>query len=155
MNPEFIGYASEKLLERGALDVFMTPIFMKKNRPGTQLSVLITPDKVEEALSIVFTETTSLGIRLHRLERKKLPRETITVETTFGPVKVKVSQSSQETKNISPEYEDCKKIAIKQGIPLRNVYEEARAAARKGHMGVRSSVHSVMYKPDQTKSELC
>jgi uncharacterized protein (TIGR00299 family) protein len=131
MNPEFIGYASEKLMEGGALDVFMTPIFMKKNRPGTQLSVLITPDKLEETLSIIFTETTSLGIRLHRLERKKLPREIITVETTFGPVKVKVSQSSQETKNISPEYEDCKKIAIKQGIPLRNVYEEAKATARK------------------------
>jgi uncharacterized protein (TIGR00299 family) protein len=131
MNPEFIGYASEKLMEGGALDVFMTPIFMKKNRPGTQLSVLITPDKLEETLSIIFTETTSLGIRLHRLERKKLPREIITVETTFGPVKVKVSQSSQETKNISPEYEDCKKIAIKQGIPLRNVYEEAKTTARK------------------------
>lgn len=131
MNPEFIGYASEKLLERGALDVFMTPIFMKKNRPGTQLSVLITPDKLEETLSIVFTETTSLGIRLHRLERKKLPREIITVETALGPARVKVSQSSQEIKNISPEYEDCKKIAIKQEIPLRKVYEEAKAAARK------------------------
>jgi uncharacterized protein (TIGR00299 family) protein len=131
MNPEFIGYASEKLLERGALDVFMTPIFMKKNRPGTQLNVLITPDKLEETLSIVFTETTSLGIRLHRLERKKLPREIITVETTFGPVEVKVSQSSQETTNISPEYEDCKKIAIKQGIPLRKVYEVVKAAASK------------------------
>ncbi len=131
MNPEFIGYASEKLMEGGALDVFMTPIFMKKNRPGTLLSVLITPDKLEETLSIIFTETTSLGIKLHRLERKKLPREIITVETTFGPVKVKVSQSSQEIKNISPEYEDCKKIAIKQGIPLRNVYEEAKATARK------------------------
>jgi hypothetical protein len=130
MNPEFIGYASEKLLERGALDVFTTPIFMKKNRPGIQLSVLITPDKLEETLSIVFAETTSLGIRLHRLERKKLPREIITVETAFGPVKVKVSQSSQEIKNISPEYEDCKKIAVKQGIPLRIVYEEAKAAAR-------------------------
>jgi uncharacterized protein (TIGR00299 family) protein len=131
MNPEFIGYASEKLLERGALDVFMTPIFMKKNRPGTQLSVLTTPDKLEETLSIVFKETTSLGIRFYRLERKKLPREIITVETTFGPVKVKVSQSSKEIKSISPEYEDCKKIAIKQGIPLRNVYEEAKASARK------------------------
>jgi len=67
MNPEFFGYASEKLLERGALDVFMTPIFMKKNRPGTLLSILITPDKLEETLSTVFEETTSLGIRLHRL----------------------------------------------------------------------------------------
>ena len=131
MNPEFFGYASEKLLERGALDVFMTPIFMKKNRPGTLLSILITPDKLEETLSTVFEETTSLGIRLHRLERKILPRELITVDTIFGRVRVKVNQISQEIKNISPEYDDCKEIAAKQGIPLKKVYEEAKKAARK------------------------
>lgn len=131
MNPEFFGYASEKLLERGALDVFMTPISMKKNRPGTLLSVLITPDKLEEALSTVFAETTSLGIRFQRLERKKLPREMITVETPFGNVRLKISRTGQEIQNISPEYDDCKAIAIKQGIPLRKVYEEAKAAAIK------------------------
>jgi len=130
MNPEFIGYASEKLLERGALDIFMTPIFMKKNRPGTLLSVLITPDKLEEMLSIVFSETTSMGTRFHRLERKKLPRELITVETTFGQVRVKVSKAGQETTNISPEYEDCKKIAEKKNVPLRKVYEEATVAVK-------------------------
>ena len=131
MNPEFFGYASEKLLERGALDVFMTPIFMKKNRPGTLLSILITPDKLEETLSTVFEETTSLGIRLHRLERRKLPRELITVDTIFGRVRVKVNQIGEESKNISPEYDDCKEIAAKQGIPLKKVYEEAKKAARK------------------------
>jgi uncharacterized protein (TIGR00299 family) protein len=131
MNPEFFGYASEKLLERGALDVFMTPIFMKKNRPGTLLSILITPDKLAETLSTVFEETTSLGIRLHRLERKILPRELITVDTIFGRVRVKVNQLSRESKNISPEYDDCKEIAAKQGIPLKQVYEEAKTAARK------------------------
>lgn len=130
MNPEFFGYASEKLLERGALDVFMTPIFMKKNRPGTLLSVLITPDKLEEMLSIVFSETTSLGTRFHRWERKKLPRELITVETTYGPVRVKVSKSGQELTNISPEYEDCKNIAEKKNVPLRKVYEEATVAVK-------------------------
>lgn len=131
MNPEFLGYTSEKLLDRGALDVFMTPIFMKKNRPGTLLSVLISPDTLDEMLSIIFAETTSLGIRIHRLDRKKLPREILTVDTTFGCVRVKVSRVGQEIKNISPEYEDCKEIAATQGIPLRNVYEDAKTAVRK------------------------
>ena len=129
MNPEFFGYTSEKLLERGALDVFMTPIFMKKNRPGTLISVLITPDILDETLSIIFSETTSLGIRLHRLERKKLLREIITVETIFGHVRVKVGKFGQDVKNISPEYEDCKEIAMKKGIPLKKVHDEAKAAA--------------------------
>jgi hypothetical protein len=131
MNPEFFGYTSEKLLERGALDVFMTPIFMKKNRPGTLLSVLISPDTLDEMLSIIFAETTSLGIRIHRLDRKKLPREILTVDTTFGCVRVKVSRVGQEIKNISPEYEDCKEIAATLGIPLRKVYEDAKTAVRK------------------------
>ena len=131
MNPEILGYALERLLERGALDVFMTPIFMKKNRPGTLLSILITPDKLDDALSVVFAETTSLGVRFQRLERRKLPRELITVETSFGPVRVKVGNTGMEKRIISPEYEDCREIAARLGIPLRKVYEEARAAAEK------------------------
>ena len=131
MNPEFFGYTSEKLLERGALDVFMTPIFMKKNRPGTLLSVLISPDKLDEMLSIIFAETTSLGIRLQRLERRKLPRELLAVETPFGSVRVKVSRVGQEIINISPEYADCKEIAANQGVPLQKVYEVAKTAVRK------------------------
>ena len=131
MNPEILGYALERLLERGALDVFMTPIFMKKNRPGTLLSILITPDKLDEILSVVFTETTSLGVRFQRLERRKLPRELITVETSFGPVRVKVGHIDTEKRIISPEYEDCREIAARLGIPLRKVYGEAQAAAEK------------------------
>ncbi len=131
MNPEFFGYTSEKLFEKGALDVFTTPIFMKKNRPGTLLSVLISSDKLDEMLSIIFAETTSLGIRLQRLERRKLPRELLTVETPFGSVRVKVIRVGEEIRNISPEYEDCKEIAAKQGVPLRKVYEDAEAAAKK------------------------
>ncbi len=131
MNPEILGYAMERLLERGALDVFMTPVFMKKNRPGTLVSILITPDKLNEALSVVFAETTSLGVRFQRLKRRKLPRELITVETSFGPVRVKVSHTGMEKRILSPEYEDCREIAIRKGIPLRKVYEEAQAAAEK------------------------
>lgn len=135
MNPEFFGYTSEKLLERGALDVFMTPIFMKKNRPGTLLSVLITPDKLEETQSIIFSETTSLGIRIQHIERKKLLREIITVDTIFGRVRVKIGKIGQEVENISPEYEDCKKIAITEGIPLRTVHDEVKVAARSKLIG--------------------
>jgi hypothetical protein len=131
MNPEILGYALERLLERGALDVFMTPIFMKKNRPGTLLSILITPDKLDETISIIFAETTSLGIRFQRLKRRKLPRELITVETSFGPVRVKVSHIDTEKRIISPEYEDCREIAVRKGIPLRKVYGEAQAAAER------------------------
>jgi hypothetical protein len=131
MNPEILGYALERLMERGALDVFMTPIFMKKNRPGTLLSILITPDKLDETISIIFAETTSLGIRFQRLERRKLPRELITVETSFGPVRLKVSHIDTEKRIISPEYEDCREIAVRLGIPLRKVYGEAQAAAEK------------------------
>jgi pyridinium-3,5-bisthiocarboxylic acid mononucleotide nickel chelatase len=131
MNPEILGYTSETLLERGALDVFMTPIFMKKNRPGTMLSILITPDKLDETISIIFAETHSLGIRFQRLERRKLPRELITVETSFGPVRVKVGHIDSEKRIISPEYEDCREIAVRKAIPLRKVYEEAQAAAER------------------------
>jgi uncharacterized protein (TIGR00299 family) protein len=131
MNPEILGYALERLMEKGALDVFMTPIFMKKNRPGTLLSILITPDKLDETISIIFAETHSLGIRFQRLERRKLHRELITVETSFGPVRLKVSHIDTEKRIISPEYEDCREIAMRQGIPLRKVYEEAQAAAEK------------------------
>jgi len=131
MNPEILGYALERLLERGALDVFMTPIFMKKNRPGTLLSILITPDKLDETISIIFAETHSLGRRFQRLERRKLPRELITVETSFGPVRVKVSDTGMEGRILSPEYEDCREIAARLGVPLRKVYEVAQAAAEK------------------------
>ncbi len=131
MNPEIVGYAMEKLLEEGALDVFMTPIFMKKNRHGTLLSVLITPDQLDDIISVIFSETASLGIRFQRLERRKLPREVIVVETSLGPIRVKVSHIDAEKRVLSPEYEDCREIAATQGIPLKDVYEEVRVAAER------------------------
>jgi len=131
MNPEFFDYVSETLLERGSLDVFMTPIFMKKNRPGVMLSVLTTLDKLDEILSTIFTETTTLGVRIHHLERKKLSREIIPMRTRFGEIKVKIGKIGNQIKNIAPEYENCKEIAVKQGIPLKDVYDEAKEAARK------------------------
>jgi uncharacterized protein (TIGR00299 family) protein len=131
MSPELFDYTCEMLLKQGVLDVFMTPIFMKKTRPATMLSVLTTPDKLEEVLSVIFTETTTLGVRIQRLERKKLVRGIISVKTRFGEIKVKVSKIGKQIKNIAPEYEDCKEIAIKQQIPLKDVYDETRRAAQK------------------------
>lgn len=131
MSPEFFDYASGVLLNKGALDVFMTPIIMKKGRPGTMFSVLATPDKLDGILSIIFSETTTLGVRIQRLERRKLSREIISVETRFGEVRVKIGKIGKQIKNISPEYENCKEIAVKRGIPLKDVYDEAKKVARK------------------------
>ncbi|MCK4223635.1 MAG: DUF111 family protein, partial [candidate division Zixibacteria bacterium] len=98
---------------------------------ATMLSVLATSDKLEEALSIIFKETTTLGVRIQRLERKKLVREVISVKTKFGEIRVKVSKVGEQIKNIAPEYEDCKEIASRQQIPLKDVYDEARGSAQK------------------------
>jgi hypothetical protein len=130
MNPEFFGYISEQLLAQGALDVFMTPIYMKKNRPATLLSVLVGRDRLDGILSTVFSETTTLGVRIHSVDRKKLERETISVITHLGDVRVKVGRIGGEVKTIAPEYEDCREIAARRGIPLKDVYEAARAACR-------------------------
>ncbi len=131
MNPQLLAYASDRLLKQGALDVFMTPIFMKKNRPGILLSVLTTQDKLDETLATVFSETTTLGIRINRLDRRKLSRQIISVKTRFGGIEVKVGKIGNRIINIAPEYEACKEIAVKQGIPLKDIYNEADEAARK------------------------
>ncbi len=134
-SPELLAYASETLLKQGALDVFMTPIFMKKNRPGTMLSILTTGDKLDESLSTIFAEIATLGVRICRLERKKLSREVISMKTRFGEIEVKIGKAGNQIKNITPEYESCKEAAVKQGIPLKDVYEEAKEAARKALFG--------------------
>ena len=92
MNPEFFGHISEQLLAKGALDVFMTPIYMKKNRPATLLSVLTAKEKLDRILSTVFSETTTLGVRIHSVDRKVVSRETLSVRTTLGDVRVKVGR---------------------------------------------------------------
>jgi uncharacterized protein (TIGR00299 family) protein len=131
MNPELFDYACEMLLNQGALDVFMTSILMKKNRPATMLSVLAPPDRMDRILSTIFAETTTLGVRIHRVERKKLVRETISVRTRFGEIKVKVSRVGEQIQNVAPEYEECKEMAIRQNVPLREVYDEVRWTAQK------------------------
>jgi len=129
MNPELFGHVSDLLWRQGALDVTMTPIYMKKNRPGTLLSVLATPDRTEEIVSTLAAETTTLGMRIGRVERRKLARTSIAVETKWGKVGVKVSRVGDRIANVAPEYEDCRRIALEHGIPLKDVYDEVKSVA--------------------------
>ena len=132
MNPELYEHVMDKLFEKGALDVFLTPIQMKKNRPAVKLSAIVREADLSGVLDAFFDETTTLGVRLYEVRRKKLSRETTVVETKYGKISVKVGKLGSIVKNISPEYEDCRRIASQLGIPLKEVYEEARRAAR-GH----------------------
>ena len=128
MNPEFYEYVSEKLLKLGALDVCTSPVYMKKSRPGALLSIIADHDKIEDILSVIFSETTTIGIRMYHAERIKLQREVVIVATQYGDVRVKISKYKDQVKNIAPEYDDCKKIAAEKNIPLKNVYDAARKA---------------------------
>lgn len=125
--PQVLGYAMERLLEAGALDVTLTPVFMKKNRPATQLSVIAAPELSERLSEIVFSETTTLGLRLYQAERRVLARSIAEVETPYGKVRVKYTDGG----SFSPEYDDCRAIAQSNGVPLRTVMAEASQAFRK------------------------
>ncbi|MCD4690496.1 nickel pincer cofactor biosynthesis protein LarC [bacterium] len=131
MNPEYFGHASDLLRERGAIDVYLTPVYMKKGRPGTMLTVLAPKDHVDGVVTTLFEETTTLGVRMSSVQRKKLAREVIDVKTSFGIVGVKLGRSGSRVVSIAPEYEDCRKAARASAVPLSEVYDEARALARK------------------------
>jgi len=120
--PEVIGFTTERLFSAGALDVFTIPIQMKKNRPGVLLSVIASPDTVEACEAILFRETGTFGIRRHTATRSKLHREAVVVETPFGPVKAKKGWR-EGVEIVTPEYEDCARIAREKGVPLRTVYD--------------------------------
>jgi hypothetical protein len=130
MNPEFYAHVMGRLFEKGALDVFLTPIQMKRNRPAVKLSALVREADLSGVIEAFFEETTTLGVRLYEASRKKLSRESIVVETKYGMVDVKVGKLGDVVKNISPEYENCQRIASQLGISLKEVYQEAKRAAR-------------------------
>jgi hypothetical protein len=127
---ELLGYAMERLFEAGALDVWFEPIQMKKNRPGTKLSVLCSPERVDQLASIMLRETPTLGVRIERLERRAAERGIREVETPWGRVRVKDKWVAGERLASSPEYEDCADIARRENVPLREVLAAAREAAR-------------------------
>ena len=124
--PEVCGHAIDRLLAAGALDAYVIPIQMKKSRPGLMLCAIAPDGQAAQLEQIFFRETTTLGVRRHRVERSKLRREIREVETPYGKVRVKVGLSGDKTLTISPEFEDCRRIAIEQNLPLREVIELAR-----------------------------
>jgi len=130
MNPELYGHLMEQLLNAGGLDVNVLPAQMKKNRPGQLLRVLVPEGLRETVLQILFSETTTLGVRIQEVERYSLPRHTIRVQTPFGHILVKVASNPIGEQTLAPEYDSCKKAALEHKIPLRQVYEEAIRRAR-------------------------
>lgn len=125
---EGVGYAVEALMKNGALDVWCTPAVMKKGRPGVVLAVLAAEDDVARLEQTLFAETTTFGVRRSTLSRTMLAREIVSVETPFGPVRVKVGRRGETTLTRSPEYEDCARIARESNVSLKDVYAAAVAA---------------------------
>lgn len=125
MNPQIFGYLLEKALAAGALDVFATPVQMKKSRPGTLITILCKPEDEGKFQEMLFAETTTLGVRSHLVERRALPREFVKVETRFGEVRLKISRSDGRVVHASPEFEDCRKLAEEKNVPLHEVMEQA------------------------------
>jgi pyridinium-3,5-bisthiocarboxylic acid mononucleotide nickel chelatase len=130
MSPELHGYVMERLLAAGALDAYLTPVLMKKGRPGVVLSVLCRPVDASRLRSLLFAETTTLGIRTCEITRHCLPREVWTAHTPYGEIRVKVARWEGGEK-AAPEYEDCRRAAELHGVPLQQVYQ----AAMRAHSG--------------------
>jgi uncharacterized protein (TIGR00299 family) protein len=129
MNPQLFEYLIERLLEAGALDVVLIPVQMKKSRPGTILHVLAHPTSVDDLLAIIFTESTTIGARTYQVTKRMLQRETRVAETPFGPVRVKIARLGSQVTNIAPEYEDCRELARRHGVPVKDIYTWVRANA--------------------------
>ncbi|MFH1114947.1 MAG: nickel pincer cofactor biosynthesis protein LarC [Pseudomonadota bacterium] len=129
MNPQMYDYLIERMLAMGALDVFLVPIQMKKNRPGTKLCVICRPELVSRIAEFVLRETTSIGLRWRIDERLKAYREIKEVPTKYGPLKFKVARLGETVVNIGPEYDECRRVALEMNIPLKEVMEEVRKTA--------------------------
>ena len=125
MTPEMAGFALERLLEAGALDVTLAPVYMKKNRPGFSLTVLATPEDRSRLGDMMLTETSTIGIRESAVRRRTLPRSWQKVRTKYGTVRVKVSGHAGDGQNMAPEYEDCRRLARDHGVPFKRVWEQA------------------------------
>jgi uncharacterized protein (DUF111 family) len=121
-SPQVLGYTMDRLFAAGALDVTLQPLLMKKNRQGTLLSIITTPDLEPALTAIVFAETSTLGVRLSPAERRVQPRQFRTVTTPHGDVRIKISAEGR----FAPEYDDCRAIAERTGLPLRQILAEAQ-----------------------------
>ncbi len=125
LSPQVLAYAMERLLAEGALDVFSIPVQMKKSRPGALLTVLAKLEDANRLTRTIFAETTTLGVRRREEQRQTLSRRWETVDTTWGPVRIKIANMNGSISNYAPEYEDCKTLAEAQHVPLRTVMQEA------------------------------
>ena len=134
MSPQLFGLVMERLYAAGALDVFFASVQMKKNRPGTLLTVLARPEQREELSAIVFRETTTIGVRYHEVLRERLDREIVAVDTPLGTVRFKVARLGNTIVNAAPEFEDCLKIASERHVPLKDV----QATANKAYLETKS-----------------
>jgi pyridinium-3,5-bisthiocarboxylic acid mononucleotide nickel chelatase len=131
LNPQIYEHVVERLFDAGARDVTVTPTIMKKGRPAATVSVLVEPSARERVAAVLFTETSTIGLRYYPVARLKLTREIKEVETRWGRVRVKISGSGGDTLTVSPEYEDCKRLALEHQVALRLVIEQAQAVARR------------------------
>jgi pyridinium-3,5-bisthiocarboxylic acid mononucleotide nickel chelatase len=129
MNPQWYDYVMERLLAMEVQEVFLTPILMKKNRPATLLTVICSSLRLPSVIEFLLRETTTIGLRWREEERAKAHREILTLKTRYGEVHYKLARWEGEVVNLSPEYEDCKRLATKKGVPLKDVFEEARRVA--------------------------
>jgi uncharacterized protein (TIGR00299 family) protein len=129
MNPQLFGDVMERLLAAGALDVFLTPVQMKKNRPGTLLTVLCERNAVDSLAELVLTHTTSFGVRVHEAQRRKLARDIVKVKTRFGEIEVKIGRLRGKIVSRSPEFESCKQAATRFNVTVKEVYSEATRVA--------------------------
>ncbi len=129
MNPQLFGDVMEQVLAAGALDVFLTPVQMKKNRPGTLLTVLCERNHVDALAELLLRHTTSFGVRVHEAQRRKLAREIVTVKTKFGDIEVKVGRLGGKVVTRSPEFDSCKQAAARFKIGVKDVYNEAARVA--------------------------
>jgi uncharacterized protein (DUF111 family) len=138
LNPQVFGYVLDRLLEEGALDVFGMPLQMKKNRPGTLLTILCKPEDASRLTQLIFTESTTLGVRYRLEQRQTLARRWVPVTTPWGEVRMKIASMNGTVTNYAPEYEDCRRIATEQKVPLKTVMQEATQAYLQGVAGKKA-----------------
>jgi hypothetical protein len=121
MNPQIFGVVMEKLYDAGALEVFYVAVQMKKNRPGTLLTVIVHDDRLSAITDVIFSETTTIGLRHYRVDRECLAREVVTVETPLGAVRFKVSRRDGRVMTATPEFDDCARIAASRQLAVKDV----------------------------------
>jgi uncharacterized protein (DUF111 family) len=119
----------EELFRAGALEVYFTPVYMKKNRPGFNITIISKPEQFDPIADTILIKSSSFGLRYNYYSRKYLDREIKKVETPYGPIRIKVGMLRGKVVKLSPEYEDCRKAAQKYNLPIRTVFDEAKKRA--------------------------